>query len=72
LSKSGLVGNSFNGHVKMVAFNVDDVTAKLKNCDIGHEIIYKRETTSTMDDAEDGARQVGKQNSGVVCGLVVF
>ena len=56
----------------MVAFNVDDVTAKLKNCDIGHEIIYKRETTSTMDDAEDGARQVGKQNSGVVCGLVVF
>jgi len=56
----------------MAAFNVDDVTAKLKDCDIGHEIIYNRETTSTMDDAEDGARQVGKQNSGVVWVLVVF
>jgi len=46
----------------MTAFNVDDVTAKLKDCDIGHEIIYKRETTSTMDDAEDGAR-AGRQTN---------
>jgi len=48
----------------MAAFNVDDVTAKLKDCDIGHEIIYKRETTSNMDDAEDGARAGRKTELG--------
>jgi len=56
----------------MAAFNVDDVTTKLKDCDIGHEIIYNRETTSTMDDAEDGARAGKKTELGCWVGSVVF
>jgi len=48
----------------MAAFNVDDVTTKLKDCDIGHEIIYNRETTSTMDDVAVAQKaECGKPNT---------